>query len=303
MCEKLYETTEWIKYKNINGLPSNVSVEICEKPKGESEPFKLDYSKLYFLDEDINEIAKKNELSVPPSLQQVSRKVENKIYKDAIQDTINSKDIIRILAWKVGKINHKEGDNNKFEYHKGWSDDENNMSIQFRTGDKYNNTNGLNELLCGVKKLRNKKGDELWKGLLKESKGFNGLGTVYLITLLHFLTKGAYPIYDKFAMASLVVWKLQQYGIDVPRESIIYVGSLPDKTHKDVSSLLDTKNNDSMYKKYIGLLNEFCSSIYGEENEEKWKFRIKDGEIKNYDDARNIDRALWVYGHFFEVRQ
>ena len=113
-------------------------------------------------------------------------------------------------------------------------------------------------------------------------KAMRGIGTVYLLTLLYFITGGATPIYDRFAMAALLVWKLRD-SITIPENSIIRVEALPDKKDDKVRNIL----KEGLYSKYIELLSDFCGMVYGDKD--KWK------------DDRNVDRALWVYGHFFEV--
>ena len=78
----------------------------------------------------------------------------------------------------------------------------------------------------------------------------------------------------------------------MPRGSIINVGSLSNKDSDEAKNLLE---DGSIYMQYIKFLNEFYNV--------EWKLSIEGGKIINYDEARNIDRALWVYGHFFDVRQ
>ncbi len=55
------------------------------------------------------------------------------------------------------------------------------------------------------------------------------------------------------------------------------------KKQKQQKNLLSS----GIYFDYISLLNEFCKENYN--NEEEWKTN------------RDVDRALWVFGHFFEV--
>jgi hypothetical protein len=109
-----------------------------------------------------------------------------------------------------------------------------------------------------------------------------GIGPVILITLLFFITKGDYPIYDRFAMSSLIVWKLNQQGINTPTGTIINGCGLPSKDKpEELKALL----NSGKYFEFIQLLKSFCSIEYEKEN--VWKTE------------RYVDQSLYVYGHFF----
>lgn len=117
------------------------------------------------------------------------------------------------------------------------------------------------------------------------AKDIKGLGPVYIITLMFFITKAKYPIYDRFAMAALQVLLVIEQGYDVSlwdnsdsSNSIVRKTSLPEKkflSDKDEIEL------PKMYSYYIGLLNHFFG--------------------KEWEKTRDIDRALWVYGHYFDV--
>ena len=122
--------------------------------------------------------------------------------------------------------------------------------------------------------------DEIWNNLISCSKDINGLGTVYLITILYFITKGNKPIYDRYAMASLSVLKLHKLHNDIKvcKDSIIRGWNLPLKSEINDGIILE---KDSIYGQYCSLLEEFFPN-------NKWK-------------DRDVDRALWVYGHYFRV--
>lgn len=52
-----------------------------------------------------------------------SRKIEDEIENIIQRDKLTHIDVVRILAWKIGKLKHKKesGDDiEKFEYYKGW---------------------------------------------------------------------------------------------------------------------------------------------------------------------------------------
>ncbi len=90
------------------------------------------------------------------------------------------------------------------------------------------------------------------------------VGAVYIINLLFFLSKGEYPIYDKFAHVAL-----KALALGVP-PCYAFVGSAPDKG--------EAKKVKSMYLDYVNLI----ASLIG---------------FEAYSKDRKWDRALWAYGH------
>lgn len=101
-----------------------------------------------------------------------------------------------------------------------------------------------------------------------------GIGFVYAVTLLHFISRGKYPIYDKFAHIALKeIWESNEFyhitrDIELERE-----------IHKE-----SEKRRFTEYKKnYIDRINTIFSTSYGYE----------------YSSGRKVDRALWAYGHLF----
>jgi hypothetical protein len=97
---------------------------------------------------------------------------------------------------------------------------------------------------------------------LSEDKKVKTFGSVYIITLIYFLSGGRYPIYDQYAHKAV---KALYSGIN-PKS--IYVGSAPDKSKSDAVM--------AMYKEYLFLLK---------------------GVFGTYHISREQDQALWVYGH------
>ena len=97
-----------------------------------------------------------------------------------------------------------------------------------------------------------------------------GIGPVYLITLLYFISRGEYPIYDRFAMMSVqAILNNQKPG------EIVIVKELPEKSSSKFNCVFEERMNP-----YI----ENLKAIFGEA----------------YKETRDIDRALWVYGHCFK---
>lgn len=127
-------------------------------------------------------------------------------------------------------------------------------------------TTPVEELLEGKKPLicEPKEAKELFEEISKK----DGIGSVYAITLLHFASCGEWPIYDKFAHLALL-------AIDQEREfpSIITDSELGKSFHSNAKRTFDD------YMQYKNLLHTYFGDAYKKD--------------------RNIDRALWAYGHLF----
>ena len=207
-------------------------------------------------------------------------------------------DVVLILAWKMGKIKHSEFEN-KLVLHKDWKDvlKEYNEEKGFynRTDNKvkrYNFYIYFEEIAEYIKakgndlnKLIGNDQTEIALDEIKNdfiSNSWKGFGAVYLITLLYFISNkqnpGKCPIYDQFAMKALLAIKSEKN----PNENNIINSddfiALPSKDNKKFGN-----KTKEILNKYICLLNK----IFGSD----WK---KD---------RDIDRALWVYGHLFQSQQ
>ncbi|MFH1287225.1 MAG: hypothetical protein ABII25_00815 [bacterium] len=97
--------------------------------------------------------------------------------------------------------------------------------------------------------------------LLYRNRGANNkFGLVYCLALLYFFTQGKWPIYDKYAHIALDAILLNRQ----PGELICYT---------QINSWRD------YCEKYVDKIK----NIFGVQNI-----------------PRNIDRSLWVYGHFYE---
>ncbi len=289
----------WKKYVSEGDddlIPSGIEVDICVNPVSDVIPFNPDYFQVYSFGDHADGLVE------PSGLKKSYSWIDDEIFNIRDELVWNARDIFRILAWKTGKINQNLSQSLGFiRYDDNWIEGavENeivSMQIPYQNvvsgesfrpiagvisdirrryceNDNYNEQNAWVDLLA----LAN---DERYKTSMK------GIGTVYLITLFSFITNGIYPIYDRFAMASLVSWKLNQNHNDaqpVPRGSNIKGCSLPDKKSKSARNILQ----NGIYHEYINLLNEFCLAEY--ENETEWQTN------------RHVDQALWVYGHFFVV--
>ena len=192
-------------------------------------------------------------------------KIQNKETGDLIEDEINKKCTEGIfdfecVAWKIGR-------------------DYNEYKAKYDNGEPI--PNGYGNLIDGVK-LKNflneisnshRLSTIFGEGDYSRSKieeAFTILsasappnfGTVYIITVMYFLSKGAIPIYDQFAHKAIKAIYFEKK----PKE--VYVGSAPSKT--------EVTNAINMLDEYMWYLEK----VFGTPHI-----------------ARDIDRALWVYGH------
>lgn len=235
-----------MKFYDVNGL------EISK------EQFVKNYGNSYFI----------GNKRIVKGVGQNSRYTEEEIEKilnDGIKTHI---DVVHILAWKIGKLKHYECEQeNKFVYHKDWENAEK-MEVKIRNN-KFD-IRGFSEYILEnaecIEKLYEKDSQSALNKLNEGS--VKGIGTVYLITMLYFITKRECPIYDRFAMKAI-----EAIINDVKPGSVIKEKQLPDKTSKKFNKIMENE-----MKEYI------CS--------------LKDVFGTDYKD-RNVDRALWVYGHMF----
>lgn len=102
-------------------------------------------------------------------------------------------------------------------------------------------------------------------------KAPKNIGPVYIINALFFLTGGKAPIYDVFAHKAVKALLLNI----APSE--VYLGGNPGKN--------DIDNIIAMYKEYMLMLKMVFKEYF--EQKEKTEMFI----------SRELDRALWVYGH------
>ncbi len=195
-------------------------------------------------------------------------------------------DIIHILAWKMSKFVQAESQT-KLVYAKDWEalqdlndDDITEELCVERYGNSFEIGKIAVSLINALPELE-QAAKESWQLLLSKLNeklgSFYGLGPVYLITLMYFISRSVYPIYDQFAMMALLAINS---GIK-PGSKVEYKG-LP-----SVVDLIENDDHIYGYNRYIELLNKYFE-----------KELTKDGKP-----CRNVDRALWVYGHYFKAVQ
>lgn len=248
------------------------------------------YNASYFTDSD-DKISYETRCGKKNYVKKSSKYVENLIEHilEKNYDSFTSSDIALILAWKIGKIKHSASEN-KLKLNCNWCSQLGDYSSgEFlkwngepikQYGDKRKIVLDVKNIADYLKSNGSELNDLIDKGdiqlafdkLIKEN--WTGMGPVYLITLLYFITNrqhpGKCPIYDRFAMRALLAIKSnKKIG------EFVECGKLPDKSNKNCSQIVSKR-----MKEYISLLNEIFGDDY------------------KYD--RNVDRALWVYGHLFK---
>lgn len=195
---------------------------------------------------------------------QGSKFVEDEIEK-ILKNGLEANDIPFVIAWKIGAIDHKMSElGQKIVFLKNFDE-----TLEFP--DRYG--------IIRAKKIidycktnfdyLSKLGDEAKNSEFKAEELFNNLkhnvgekkrfGIVKLLALLYFFTQRHWPIYDQFV-------------------------------HKAVNAIIsDTKPDEH--------INYTSFNDFGEYRK---KYVEKNKEIFGRQDiGRDIDRALWVYGHFF----
>lgn len=191
------------------------------------------------------------------------REIEEYLKKDgAIRSPM---DVMKILEWKLGRIDHKKSQSNGRTYYTH-KDMMKCYETRTRSGDIH--AKPICDFISqNFDKLTSLSPEEILEKL--RIQNIQNLGSVYLITLVSFITKGEYPIFDRFAQVAV---------------SAIISGAKPG-AYIEEKALSDRKSNAK------AIINR-CDSIYVDSL--KYVF----GE--RYKQNRDIDRALWVYGHLFE---
>lgn len=185
--------------------------------------------------------------------------LEEKIQKILEKNSLEPKDFVDILRWKVGATSC---DYEKQTVTNRWRTIEVGDVVKSFQGDKGKESDPV----------------EILKTLLKK----NGIGSVYAITFLYFLSKGKWPIYDKYAHMALKKIEGTKTGADF--NSLFSDSEIGKELHADSASA--KKIFEEYQACYVRRLNE----IFGDEKQRFGRDCITD---------RSIDQALWVYGHLF----
>lgn len=234
------------------------------------EEFICRYSTIYYLDYKLQNDFPIGALKGKAS--KTSRFVETEIDRLISSGMTNLKDVMHVIAWKMDRIKQKESEDSHLWVYHAHSEDTETGLIQNRQGKKIDCSNLANVILTNydlwIDFIRKDNPQAILDILAKEAP--EGIGTVYFITLLYFISLSEYPIYDQFAKKAIDAIKTGTK----PNITISYK-ELPDRNNSDFSKVgetLKTFKND-------------IKEIFGYEN---------------YKASRDIDRALWVYGHLFK---
>ena len=226
------------------------------------------------------------------------------LYKKA---SYSREEIYYILAWKIGGINMKETNYNKeeitdpktdFRYYtkKGWDGRKSGKSygrpieIEKILDLTPELSEGKLEWLDDNKQFASDPGcaSELLRKLA--DSGAAGMGAVYYLTLLYFLTGSRWPIYDIQAYkAMLAIRQGVMPFVDTVKldKSIKNLPSKENNYSQRLSTILD-EGASNRYRQYVDFLKE---------NEQKLS------KVYRYTASRDFDRALWVYGHYFKIEK
>ena len=218
-----------------------------------------------------------NQLNIEEFINTYSQqyKFDDRYIEFILQNGIQSRDdIIKILCWKIGG---RQVDDYSVKNH-NYTITINDQFVEFVINSSVVTDDDAVEALKTIMEVPN-------------------IGFTYAVTLLYFMSKGQYPIYDKFAHIALLVIdsgssfdciikdsELQGKGRGKNRK--VEIPSNIDKTADDKNEKI--KFAFDKYKEhYIGRINRIFNMNYGKE-------MISD---------RTVDRALWVYGHLFNDKQ
>ncbi len=222
------------------------------------------------------------------------------ILNEGIKDAL---DVEEILAWKIGKINMLETQEKKelvFDKSQtnpnGWvrSSDPNDLKntgmVLGGFGRKINLEKICRDIVSAkgdIKPFENYESEGVEKFFtqhyedeIKRKDVYGGIGLVYLITLLHFLTRGGVPIYDRFVHIALEAIVLEKQ----PGDCVSYVAPAA-----------------SDYEAYVSLMDEYIS-LMKSTIVPLGRTLYREDEGTDIAQIRTMDRALWVYGHLFNLR-
>jgi hypothetical protein len=197
---------------------------------------------------------------------QSSRFVEDQVCALLTKTTpLSQDDLILAMAWKIGGlIDHgKSEGSHKIEYLQDWPTTLA-ATGQYGTRDFSRSIPYLASNMNTILKQTSQGNPRYVFDLVPQLAGF---GNVYILTVLFFATHGRYPIYDRYAHVAA-----QAIGQDLRPGSHV--------RYKELQ-----KWND--YESYMNLLR----AVNKIDTKPFWNSSMLV--------SRPVDRALWVYGHFF----
>ena len=228
------------------------------------ETFLKHYSEEYFLPEKGVQSAVR--------CNKTSYYIESKIMNIKAMGIRSYTDLAKVVAWKIGKIKQEESQQNqKFVYASDWKSCESENPIRY--GYILDLKSFYDKLAKSIERLEELSVSDPQRCLNELAPiAPKGIGTVVLITMLWFLSKGQRPIYDRFVMTALyaITNDFNPYKFETRNP----LPSIPQKKSKSFGSIF----SKGFYHEYISLL---------------------ESTELDYKNERNVDRALWVYGHLF----
>jgi hypothetical protein len=199
------------------------------------------------------------------SQRQTSPFVENRVFALLTQTTQLSKlDLILAMAWKIGEIDHPGSEAAKnIKYLHNWP-----TALKDRY--RHDFSVSIPSLAARMPTILTQVGQGNPQYVFDLLPKLEGFGYVYILTVLFFVTHGRFPIYDRYAhIAALAI----DQGL--PPGSCV--------TYRDVQKWSDFQH----YMNLLLRISKACPQQLG--NPPMFI-------------SRPIDRALWVYGHFFETK-
>ena len=229
------------------------------------------YNNAYYQPEDN---AKDNDKSVVHGLRRTERDEEGEIeilLKEGIKD---KQDIIKILCWKTG----------------GKQTDDCTVTTSYN---RFINISEFAEFAINSSVATEDDAVEALKTIMRTEN----IGFTYAVTLLHFISQGRYPIYDKFAHIALLVIDSGSSFDCIIKDSELQGKGRGKNRKVEIPSNIDKNAADKnekiklafeKYKEnYIMRINRIFNMNYG----------------KGINSDRTVGRALWVYGHLFNDKQ
>ncbi|MCR5755723.1 MAG: hypothetical protein K6G30_13040 [Acetatifactor sp.] len=224
--------------------------------QNEKEAFVEKYEQLYF--QNSNSYTVDEKILLGTVLQNKTEKSVEDYADEVLRKQVLDK---RVFLWKAGRLTGKQA---KLKDADSIPQNEivNGRGHKIENAEEFINAVNCMELEKGKKGIDGFESNYAKILDIAKKKELKYVGTVYLITVLFFLSNKEYPIYDFFAHRAIKALYLGKKTVEV------FVGAAPDKNELDKVF--------AMYKEYLFLLKQ----VFGE-----------------YSIERNLDRALWVYGH------
>ncbi len=137
-------------------------------------------------------------------------------------------------------------------------------------------------------KVQDREGLKVFYEKVKDTYDLENFGTVNIINAMFFLSKGAIPIYDRFAHMAVKALYMNKAPVE------IFVADAPGKNDHAPGKGNEYKN----YSLAVNVLDEYMwllKKVFPDEINENGEMYI----------SRELDQALWVYGHayknFFDI--